>query len=172
MSDLNELGKKIAKDERDYEVKWIQFSCLTNLSKHPNDTVSRPAKVLREKLRKIILKEMEGKYTIKTEVTHLTKSEMDALKSLNLQSYHDQELPENIRYLYWLLMEYDIEKNCKRLIKMGNEFKMQRVYYEKIQSYLKSGEDVPKTLKECARRFMRHIDKTFGRDHAHPSPFL
>lgn len=58
--------------------------CFINFFKYLNDIVLRLVKVLREKLRKIILKEMEGKYIIKIEVIYLIKSEMDVLKFLNL----------------------------------------------------------------------------------------
>lgn len=172
MSDLNELDKMFARGEKDYEDKWLPFSLLTSLSKHPNETVSKLANGVREKLKESIRKEIEEKYTIKTKLAHLTKNEKNVLKSLDINGTNDQRFPKHVIRLYWLLTEDDIDKNCKKLIEKGDEFTMQTWYYEKIISYVERGADVPVTLKPSAWTFKRQLDETFGRDVVPPSPLL
>lgn len=172
MSDLNELDKVFASSERDNEDKWLPFSLLTKLSKHPNDTVSTLANGVREKLKESIRKEIEEKYTIKTELAHLSKNEQDVLKSLDINGTNDQRFPKNVIRLYWLLMENDIDKNCKKLIEKGNEFTMKGWYYKRIIKYLGIGEDVPVPLKQSAWTFKKQLDETFGRDVVPPSPLF
>lgn len=172
MSDLNELDKVLASSERDNEDKWLPFSLLTKLSKHPNDTVSTLANGVREKLKESIRKEIEEKYTIKTKLAHLSKNEQDVLKSLDINGTNDQRFPKNVIWLYWLLMENDIDKNCKKLIEKGNEFTMKGWYYKRIIKYLGIGEDVPVFLKRSAWTFKKKLDETFGQDVVPPSPLF
>lgn len=172
MSDLNKLDKMFARGNRDYEDKWLPFSLLTSLSKHPNETVSKLANGVREKLKESIRKEIEEKYTNKTKLAHLTKNEKNVLKSLDITGTNDQRFRKHLIRLYWLLTEDDIDKNCKKLIEKGNEFTMQTWYYERIISYVERGADVPVTLKQSALTFKRQLDETFGRDVVPPSPLL
>lgn len=164
MSDLKELDDKLSRDEKDYEVKWNTFSLLSSIIDHPNKTVSKLAKDVKQKLKNVILQEINDKYTIEANLKHLTKCEKDVLRSLNLNGTNNQLCPKHVVRLYWLLTEDDINRKCKKLIEKENGFKMQAWYYDKIMSYLRSGSDVPVSLKQSAWAFKKKLDETFGPD--------
>nr|XP_034303762.1 uncharacterized protein LOC105342861 isoform X7 [Crassostrea gigas] len=169
LSDLKELDDKLSKDEKDYGVKWITFSLLSSIIDHPNKTVSKLAKNVKQKLKSVILQEIYVKYTTETNLKHLTKCEKDVLRSLNLNGTNNQQCPQHVVRLYWLLAEDDINNNCKKLIEKENGFKMQAWYYDKIISYLRRGADVPVPLKQSAWTFKRKLDDTFGPDVVPPT---
>ncbi|XP_034303764.2 uncharacterized protein [Magallana gigas] len=169
LSDLKELDDKLSKDEKDYGVKWITFSLLSSIIDHPNKTVSKLAKNVKQKLKSVILQEIYVKYTTETNLKHLTKCEKDVLRSLNLNGTNNQQCPQHVVRLYWLLAEGDINNNCKKLIEKENGFKMQAWYYDKIISYLRRGADVPVPLKQSAWTFKRKLDDTFGPDVVPPT---
>lgn len=169
MSDLKELDDKLSRDEKDYEVKWNTFSLLSSILDHPNKTVSKLAKDVKQKLKNVILQEIYDKYTSEANLKHLTKCEKDVLRSLNLNATNNQRCPKHVVRLYWLLTEDDINRYCKKLIEKENGFKMQAWYYDKIKSYLNRGADVPVSLKQSAWTFKRKLDETFGRDVVPPT---
>lgn len=171
LSDLKELDYKLSRDEKGYEVKWIPFSLLSSIIYHPNKTVSKLAKDVKQKFKNVVLQEIDDKYTIEATLKHLTKCERDVIRSLNLNGTNNQRCPKHVVRLYWLLTEDDINKNCKKLIEMGNGFQMHGAewYYDKIKYYVQRGADVPVYLKQSALIFKRKLDETFGRDVVPPT---
>ncbi|XP_052675244.1 uncharacterized protein LOC128156943 isoform X2 [Crassostrea angulata] len=171
VSDLKELDDKLSRDEKDYDVKWIPFSLLSSIIDHPNKTVSKLANDVKQKFKNVVLQEIYDKYTIEANLKHLTKCEKDVLRSLNLNGTNNQRFPKHVVRLYWLLREDDINKNCKKLIEMGNGFQLYggEWFYVKTMSYLRSGAHVPVSFKQSVWRFKRKLDETFGRDVVPPT---
>lgn len=130
MFDLNELDDNIIRGERNYEVKWIIFLFFIKFCDYLNVIVLRLVKDVKYKFKDIKFEEIGEKYGIEVELKYLIKCEKDVLRFLNIKDIDDQWFLKNVERLYWLLIKYDIDNNCEKLIEKGDEFIMVIWYYE------------------------------------------
>lgn len=130
MFDLNELDDNIIRGERNYEIKWIIFLFFIKFCDYLNVIVLRLVKDVKYKFKDIKFEEIGEKYGIEVELKYLIKCEKDVLRFLNIKDIDDQWFLKNVERLYWLLIKYDIDNNCEKLIEKGDEFIMVIWYYE------------------------------------------
>ncbi|XP_056009731.1 uncharacterized protein LOC130051613 isoform X2 [Ostrea edulis] len=163
-NDLKELDDELTSEGSEHIVKRYTLPFLSRTVNHPNKAMGKQAKQLKDKVQKILLNDIESKCSTETRLSHLTNSEKDVLRSLKPSSTYDDDFPEIVLRLYWILMEEDLERMYDLLADKGKDFKMKDHYYRKIKYFIARGTDVPVVLKEKARKLKRRLDSTFGRD--------
>lgn len=90
---------------------------------------------------------------METSLQYLTPWEKDALRNMNANRIC--ESPKVRRRLFFLLTEADMDIKIKQLHRYGNNYRCNEKFYSKIKFIATNASDLPESLRQKARDFVR-----------------
>lgn len=155
--DLKKIGDKIKEEKSNFVPEIFTFKFLSETQSHHHDEkIIQQATRLKYQIKEIVFADIETKYSMETSLQYLTPWEKDALRNMNANRIC--ESPKVRRRLFFLLTEADMDIKIKQLHRYGNNYRCNEKFYSKIKFIATNASDLPESLRQKARDFVRQHD--------------
>ncbi|PVD35371.1 hypothetical protein C0Q70_02331 [Pomacea canaliculata] len=123
-----------------------------------DEALKQLGKGIGSRLDKILLKDMERKYTRQTPIQHIADFEKRVLdRCLHPLGENDPTVTPVLLRLYWLLQEESIDSSMQQFNDNPSTFRINPGYVKKLRFFL-SGKGVPSRLKTKAQSFLKDLE--------------
>lgn len=154
---LRKMDDTIKAEQGKFVPEYYTFKILTEIqSYHGDKNIIKQAMQLKEQIKEIVFADIETKYSMETSLQYLTPWEKDALRNMNANRIC--ESPKVRRRLFFLFTEADVDRKIKQLHKDGNKYRCNEKFYSKIKFIATNASDLPESLRQKARDFVRQHD--------------
>lgn len=154
--ELNKIEKRLKEDGPGFIVGPHALNLLFKAVGHSDNSISRKAKTIKNKVEKIIRDDIEKKYTGETEIRYLTFNEQAVLRNLPIKRREELRYPKNVNALFFRLWGEEVNRAEKNLNEHGKDYQVSEWFYEKLQ-ILVEVKSTPRPLREKVKNFLDNV---------------
>lgn len=154
--ELNKIEKRLKEDGPVFIVGPHALNLLFKAVGHSDNSISRKAKTIKNKVEKIIRDDIEKKYTGETEIRYLTFNEQAVLRNLPIKRREELRYPKNVNALFFRLWGEEVNRAEKNLNEHGKDYQVSEWFYEKLQ-ILVEVKSTPRPLREKVKNFLDNV---------------
>ncbi|XP_025083010.1 uncharacterized protein LOC112557403 [Pomacea canaliculata] len=152
LSDIMDEGDNTVPSRHMYDVLF------RGICHSGDEALKQLGKGIGSRLDKILLKDMERKYTRQTPIQHIADFEKRVLdRCLHPLGENDPTVTPVLLRLYWLLQEESIDSSMQQFNDNPSTFRINPGYVKKLRFFL-SGKGVPSRLKTKAQSFLKDLE--------------
>lgn len=158
---LNKLGDQLSEEGDNFIPQSRSYGFLRAYEHNPDFQIKKDAKDLRQRINRILLKDVARKYDKNTKLYVIKQCEKEALQSLRPTKEHDNNINQVQLSLYWQMQEDDVDKTIAQFQTNRRNYAIPMGKYKWLK-YLRIGQ-VPARIKEKAKRHIENLDEMFGK---------